>query len=122
MTIDREFLELVRSEVKDGLVEFRSEVKSGFTLMGQQMAEFMSQSNVRLDMTNARIDTTNAKLDQTNIRLDASINMVREFRKDVSSRLDEVGVYLRAINGSVVQHEERIKSLEQRMNKFEQTG
>ena len=111
MTIDREFLELIRSEITTGISEFRIEVRAGF-----------GQLSDRLDHTNARLDQTITRLDQTNVRLDATINMVRDFRKDVSVRFDEVGVYLRSINGSVVQHEQRISALEQRMNKLEEAG
>lgn len=111
MEIDREFLERIERTFGEALGALRADIKAGFAGLSS-----------RVDGTNARLDQTNIRLDQTNIRLDASINMVRDFRKDVSAKFDEVGVYLRAINGNVLQHEERIKSLEVRVDKLERTG
>lgn len=136
MTPDKEYWELLRKDLTEGLQAFRAEVKSGFT----DLTIRVDQTNARLDHTNERLDQTvdrldqtvdrldqtvdrlnqtNDRLDQTNIRLDAAINMVRDFRKDVSGRLDGIGSHLLSINGNILKHEERIQALESRVDRLE---
>lgn len=93
MSMNEDLVEFLRSE----LFTFRTNVKEGFADLSR-------------------------RVDQTNVRLDASINMTRDFRKDVSDRLDHIGGYLQTINGNILNHETRIAGLEQRVDHLEQTG
>src|SRR5262249_51182295 len=111
-------LELMRAELNEGVSVFRAEVRNGFS----ELAKGIAGTNARLDQANAHLDSTNARLDQTNVRLDASINMMRDFKEDVATRLDGVASYLSSINGNVLRHEERIQSLERRVERLEETG
>jgi chromosome segregation ATPase len=136
MEIDQQFLDTMASKIGSALADFRAEVKVGFADLSKRVDETNTKLDTRLEQIDTRfeqIDTRfeqldtrleqlDTRLDQTNIRLDAAINMVRDFRKDVSVRFDEVGTYLRAINGNIFQHEERITSLERRVDRLDQTG
>ena len=125
MEISKEDLDSFRREIGAGFQAFREEVKAGFSELKIGLAETNSrleQTNARLDHTNARLEQTNARLDQTNARLDQAILMVRDFRKDICVRLDGIGDYLRGMDGNLMRHEERIRSLEQRVDNLEQTG
>lgn len=118
MEITKDDLDSFRREIGAGFQAFREEVKAGFSELKTGLAE----TNARLDQTNARLDQTNARLEQTNVRLDQTILMVRDFRKDICVRLDGIGDYIRGMDGNLMRHEQRIRSLEQRVDNLEQAG
>ena len=90
--------------------------------------------------TNQRLDETNQRLG----RLEAEVGSIKDevgsikdevgsikdevgsikvelstFRREVGERFDGVGSYLRAINGTLAEHSERIFGLEKRVSKLE---
>ena len=97
MSIDKELVETFRqtlqsgvqiigSEMRQGLDSFRGEVNAGF----KEVTGHISQTNARLDDMNSRLDGTNARLDGTNARLDETNTKLEDFRLEVSSKLNGI--------------------------------
>jgi ABC-type transporter Mla subunit MlaD len=74
----------------------REDIKTGFGLLIDQAR----LTNEKIDLTNEGVDQTNQRLDQTNQRLDQTIIELKDFKVEVSTKLDGIGAYLRSINGS----------------------
>lgn len=117
-TMNTELIVMLQQELR-GL---RQDMQAGF----QQVTDAVTQTNLRLDQTNDRLDRTNDRLDQTNDRLDQTIgridqtnNRLDQFMTSVSDKLDGIGHYLRLIDGSFIDHSERISKLESRVDRLE---
>jgi hypothetical protein len=68
------------------------------------------------------IGDINTRLDQTIIRLDRTSLSVDLLRSEVNEKLDGVGVYLRSINGHILDHAKKIERLDKRLDDFEKKG
>jgi len=88
------------------------DLRSGFA----QLIDQARLTNERIDQTNQRLDQTNQRLDQTNQCLEQTNVKLGEFRAEVSTKLDGIGVYLRSINGNISDHGDRLFKLERRVD------
>ena len=105
-------------EVHNEITGLRTDMNTGF---GEVKAE-ISATNARLGVVEERMGSLEDRMSKNEIRTDSLITMVRDFRKDVSGKFDDVGRYLRSINGSIADHEMRITALENPPKRIEDSG
>lgn len=116
-------------KIIDSIQGLSTTLKAGFSSLSSEIQgtnqrvdgvnQRLDETNQRLDGTNQRLDETIQRLDKTNERLDDAILELRTFRRETGERFDGVGVYLRAINGTLLDHSEKLHNLETRLSKLE---
>lgn len=109
-------------KIIDSIQSLSTTLKAGFSTLSSEIQgtnQRVDGINQRLDETNQRLDATNQRLDKTNERLDDAIFELRTFRRETGERFDGVGVYLRAINGTLLDHSQKLHNLEKRVSKLE---
>lgn len=108
-----ERVDALGKDMNEGFASVRQEMNEGFTAVRQDMNEELTA--VRQDM-NTGFASVNRQMSEGfgPIKQDTS-----SFKQEMVTRLDGIGGYLRSINGTLVDHGQRINNLEQRVTKLE---
>jgi chromosome segregation ATPase len=75
---------------------------------------------VRLDQTDAKVDALGVHLDRTDAKLDSLVVEMRDFRKEMSGKLNGIASMFIAQENNSVKVEERFVSIENRLDRLEQ--
>jgi chromosome segregation ATPase len=75
---------------------------------------------VRLDQTDAKLDSLGVRLDGTDTKLDSLVIEMRDFRKEMSGKLNGIASMFIAQENNSVKVEERFVSIENRLDRLEQ--
>jgi len=86
----------------------------------QFIQTFVSELRLGFALVVDRLDQTNFRLDQTIVRLDRLDMNIELLRAETREKFDGIGLYLKSINGHILDHAKAISKLEKRVTDIEE--